>query len=112
MKLQNGLKRNRSRTSSRRGSNRSNAPYNSNGAKLDNKIKGNPSQVQGRYENLARDASSAGDRIAAENYLQHAEHYIRINRENKLDNNVKHAPKSDIHIKKSFENKTINSKDE
>lgn len=27
---------------------------------------------------MARDATSAGDRIAAENYLQHAEHYYRI----------------------------------
>jgi len=27
---------------------------------------------------LARDAHSAGDRIAAENYYQHAEHYYRI----------------------------------
>ena len=38
---------------------------------------------------LARDASSAGDRIAAENYMQHAEHYLRISnaiKEKKLDN--------------------------
>jgi hypothetical protein len=27
---------------------------------------------------MARDANSAGDRVAAENYLQHAEHYWRI----------------------------------
>ena len=27
---------------------------------------------------LARDATAAGDRIAAENYFQHAEHYYRI----------------------------------
>ncbi len=27
---------------------------------------------------MARDATSAGDRIAAENYYQHAEHYFRI----------------------------------
>jgi hypothetical protein len=27
---------------------------------------------------LAKDAASAGDRIVAENYLQHAEHYQRI----------------------------------
>jgi len=27
---------------------------------------------------LAKDASSAGDWIVAENYFQHAEHYIRI----------------------------------
>ena len=27
---------------------------------------------------LARDANAAGDRIASENYLQHAEHYYRL----------------------------------
>ena len=32
----------------------------------------------GKYELMARDASSAGDRIAAENYMQHAEHYLEL----------------------------------
>lgn len=31
-----------------------------------------------KYLAMARDAASAGDRIAAENYHQHAEHYYRI----------------------------------
>ncbi len=31
-----------------------------------------------KYLALARDAQAAGDRIAAENYFQHAEHYFRI----------------------------------
>ena len=31
-----------------------------------------------KYENLAKDASSAGDKVAAENYMQHAEHFLRI----------------------------------
>jgi hypothetical protein len=34
--------------------------------------------VYEKYLQLARDANSAGDRVAAENYLQHAEHYWRI----------------------------------
>lgn len=42
------------------------------------KIKGTLSQVLERYQALARDAMSAGDRIAAENYLQHADHYYRL----------------------------------
>jgi hypothetical protein len=42
------------------------------------KIRGNAYQVFERYVALAREASSAGDRIAAENYYQHAEHYFRI----------------------------------
>ncbi len=35
-------------------------------------------QVCDRYLALARDASSSGDRIKAEGYLQHAEHYYRV----------------------------------
>ena len=31
-----------------------------------------------RYVALAREASSSGDRIAAENFYQHAEHYFRV----------------------------------
>ena len=42
------------------------------------KIRGNAYQVFERYVALAREASSSGDRIAAENYYQHAEHYFRI----------------------------------
>jgi hypothetical protein len=42
------------------------------------KIRGNAYQVFERYVALAREASSAGDRIAAENFYQHAEHYFRI----------------------------------
>tara|TARA_B100000686_G_C16065829_1_gene606915 strand:+ start:277 stop:543 length:267 start_codon:yes stop_codon:yes gene_type:complete len=41
--------------------------------------KGNPLEIKGKYESLAKDATSAGDRIAAENYRQHAEHFLRIN---------------------------------
>src|SRR5581483_7591024 len=44
--------------------------FDSNGP--DVRVRGNAYQV------LARDAHSAGDRIAAENYYQHAEHYYRI----------------------------------
>lgn len=42
------------------------------------KIRGNAYQVFERYIALAREAASAGDRIAAENLYQHAEHYFRI----------------------------------
>jgi hypothetical protein len=39
-----------------------------------------------KYLALARDASAAGDRIAAENYFQHAEHYYRILNANAAQN--------------------------
>src|SRR5579859_444157 len=42
------------------------------------KIRGNAYQVFERYIALAREASSSGDRISAENLYQHAEHYFRI----------------------------------
>jgi len=42
------------------------------------KIRGNAYQVFERYVALAREAATSGDRIAAENYYQHAEHYFRI----------------------------------
>ncbi len=42
------------------------------------KIRGNAYQVFERYVAMAREAASAGDRIAAENFYQHAEHYFRI----------------------------------
>ena len=44
----------------------------------DVKIRGTPSQIFEKYLALARDANSSGDRIMAENYLQHAEHYLRL----------------------------------
>lgn len=31
-----------------------------------------------KYLNLARDAMASGDRVEAENYLQHADHYFRV----------------------------------
>src|SRR5690606_3276489 len=44
----------------------------------DVKIRGSASTIFERYCQLARDANASGDRVAAENYLQHAEHYYRI----------------------------------
>jgi len=53
-----------------------NRNFDSNGPEV--KIRGTASHIFDRYCQLARDANSSGDRIAAENYLQHAEHYYRI----------------------------------
>jgi hypothetical protein len=50
--------------------------YESNGP--DVKIRGNPSHIAEKYVQLARDAQSSGDPVAAENYYQHAEHYNRL----------------------------------
>ena len=44
----------------------------------DVRVRGTVQQVHDKYLTLARDATSSGDRINAENYYQHAEHYYRI----------------------------------
>lgn len=53
-----------------------NQSFDSNGP--DVRVRGNAWQVHEKYQSLARDAQMAGDRVAAENFLQHAEHYYRI----------------------------------
>lgn len=50
--------------------------YESNGP--DVKIRGTANHVAEKYIQLARDAQTSGDPVAAENYYQHAEHYFRV----------------------------------
>ncbi len=66
----------RSRGRGRRPQNNSSRTFDSTGPEI--KIRGSASHVYEKYLQLARDANSAGDRVMAENYLQHAEHYFRI----------------------------------
>lgn len=42
------------------------------------KVRGTPQQIIDKYTQLARDASLGNDRVAAENFQQHAEHYTRM----------------------------------
>ncbi|MFB2550428.1 DUF4167 domain-containing protein [Ensifer soli] len=60
----------------RRGANPLTRTYDSSGP--DVKIRGTAQHIAEKYATLARDAQSSGDRVMAENYLQHAEHYNRI----------------------------------
>jgi hypothetical protein len=53
-----------------------NRTFDSSGPEI--KIRGSAPHVYEKYLQLARDANSSGDRVMAENYLQHAEHYYRI----------------------------------
>lgn len=48
------------------------------GGGSETRVRGNVYQVLEKYLQLARDAGVSGDRIAAENYLQHADHYYRV----------------------------------
>jgi hypothetical protein len=60
----------------RKGQNPLTRVYESNGP--DVKIRGTASHVAEKYVQLARDAHTSGDPVAAENYYQHAEHYFRL----------------------------------
>jgi len=42
------------------------------------KVRGTPQQIIDKYLALARDATLGNDRVAAENFQQHAEHYARM----------------------------------
>jgi hypothetical protein len=57
-------------------SNNPNRTFESNGPEV--KIRGSAAHVYDKYLQLARDANASGDRVMAENYLQHAEHYWRV----------------------------------
>lgn len=71
----NRRQRNRGNGGRRGGQSRTQV-FDSNGP--DVRIRGTAHQVAEKYLILAKDASSAGDRILAESYLQHAEHYQRV----------------------------------
>ncbi|WP_297511727.1 DUF4167 domain-containing protein [uncultured Caulobacter sp.] len=77
-----GMKRQRGRNN--RGGNggkpqqhNANRAFDSNGPE-GVKVRGAAQSVYEKYQQLARDAASSGDRVLAENYLQHAEHYFRV----------------------------------
>jgi hypothetical protein len=66
----------RNGSTSRRESSPRAASYESHGP--DVTIRGGAQQVAEKYLQLARDAYIGDNRVAAENYLQHAEHYFRL----------------------------------
>lgn len=82
MKDFRGMKRQRSRNRKPSGNqtNNPNRAYESNGPD-GAKVRGNAQTIYEKYQQLARDANSSGDRVLAENYLQHAEHYFRLIRQ-------------------------------
>jgi hypothetical protein len=59
------------------------------------RIRGNASQIYQRYLTLAQEAARSDDRIAAENYYQHAEHYFRVNNESRGGNSGGTSPRID-----------------
>ncbi|HXU99571.1 MAG TPA: DUF4167 domain-containing protein [Caulobacteraceae bacterium] len=79
-----GIKRNRNRNRNGGGGGGGGKPqHNANRAFDSNgpdgvKVRGAAQHVYEKYQQLARDAHTAGDRVLAENHLQHAEHYFRV----------------------------------
>ncbi|MEM0922637.1 MAG: DUF4167 domain-containing protein [Pseudomonadota bacterium] len=71
-------KNNRARGRGNRKSNGNNANRVYESAGPEGKVRGTPQQIIEKYLTLARDAQTSGDRVVAENFLQHAEHYQRI----------------------------------
>ena len=86
--MRNGHKRMRGRNNNhhRKSQNPLTRVYESNGP--DVKIRGTASQVAEKYIQLARDAQGSGDPVAAENYYQHAEHYFRLMKDERIATGV------------------------
>jgi len=70
------MKRQRGRNRNKSNQNNNNRNLDSNGP--DVKVRGSASHIYEKYTTLARDAAANGSRVKAENYRQHAEHYLRL----------------------------------
>ncbi|SMH57964.1 DUF4167 domain-containing protein [Maritimibacter sp. HL-12] len=68
--------RGKARSNNRSPANNLNRVFDSSGP--EGKVRGTPQQIIDKYSQLSRDAFLGNDRVAAENFQQHAEHYIRL----------------------------------
>ncbi|MEM6309459.1 MAG: DUF4167 domain-containing protein [Pseudomonadota bacterium] len=76
MKSSRSRSRNKNRNNRPSGGSVVNRVFDSSGP--EGKVRGTPQQIIDKYNQLARDAQLANDRVAAENFQQHAEHYLRL----------------------------------
>ena len=76
--MRQGQQNRRGRGRGRKSQNPLSRNLESNGPEV--KIRGNAAHIAEKYATLARDAYVAGDIVAGQSYLQHAEHYNRITR--------------------------------
>jgi hypothetical protein len=76
--MRSSKSRSRSKSSNRQRSlgNVVNRVFDSSGP--EGKVRGTPQQIIDKYLMLARDAQLSNDRVAEQNFLQHAEHYTRM----------------------------------
>lgn len=76
MRSSKSRSRNKNRNNRPSGGNIINRVFDSSGP--DGKVRGTPQQIIDKYNQLHRDAQLSGDRVNAENFAQHAEHYLRM----------------------------------
>jgi len=76
MRSSKSRSRNKNRNNRPSGGNIINRVFDSSGP--DGKVRGTPQQIIEKYNQLHRDAQLSGDRVNAENFAQHAEHYTRL----------------------------------
>tara|TARA_Y100001935_G_C17299658_1_gene508381 strand:- start:1205 stop:1633 length:429 start_codon:yes stop_codon:yes gene_type:complete len=70
----------------------------------------NASKLIEKYNNLAREALSSGDKILSENYFQHADHFTRIQVEN--DNYKKNKFSQNIDKNEIVSDKNLDTSDD
>ena len=70
--------RNRNKNNNRRGSAGNNINRVFESAGPEGRVRGTPQQIIEKYLSLTYDSQLSGDRVAAENFQQHAEHYSRL----------------------------------
>ena len=72
----------------------------------------NASKLVEKYNNLAREALSSGDKISSENYFQHADHFTRILNEKEIQKKIfNNKSSADLNNStESLENKSSNEK--
>ena len=63
-----------------------------------------------KYNDLAREASSSGDKILSENYLQHADHFTRILNDQENYRKQKFEENKSIGAENTTEPKELNNK--
>ena len=71
----------------------------------------NASKLIEKYSDLAREASSSGDKILSENYLQHADHFTRVMNEQEAFKKERFSENKATNDEKSLEEKTTLVKD-
>ena len=115
--FRNNVRRNNFRRNDRNYKNNGDRPkYGSNFSSNENfkrKVPGrnnhNASKLIDKYNDLAREASSNGDKILSENYFQHADHFTRILNEQENYKKTKFIENKQVEIKLSSDEKTTSS---